>query len=166
MKKLFLGVIVGGLLGVGAGFVAGLFFFPIIFPGPVAMEQVANAESKTAVARGTFVHADPNDPIHWGKGAVTILRDRSGEQFVRLEMDFEVGPGPAFHVYLVDQADIRSKRDFLTASTIDLGGLRAFRGSQNYAVPEGIDVASAKSVVIWCKEFGVLISPATLLQTS
>ena len=45
---------------------------------------------------------------------------------------------------------------------IDLGGLRAFKGSQRYAIPAGVDLAKYPSVVIWCERFGVLISPADL----
>ena len=45
---------------------------------------------------------------------------------------------------------------------IDLGKLRAFRGSQKYPIPEGVDLKNYPSVVIWCAEFGVLISPADL----
>jgi hypothetical protein len=40
--------------------------------------------------------------------------------------------------------------------------LRAFKGSQRYAIPNGIDLAQFDSVVIWCREFSVLISPADL----
>jgi hypothetical protein len=42
------------------------------------------------------------------------------------------------------------------------GRLRAFKGSQNYPIPAGVDLAGYGSVVIWCERFGVLISPATL----
>jgi hypothetical protein len=45
---------------------------------------------------------------------------------------------------------------------VDLGRLKAFKGSQNYPVPPGIDLARYPSVVIWCEQFGVLISPAAL----
>ena len=45
---------------------------------------------------------------------------------------------------------------------VDLGGLRAFKGSQRYAIPAGVDLKSFPSVVIWCERFGVLISPADL----
>jgi len=46
---------------------------------------------------------------------------------------------------------------------VDLGPLRAFKGSQRYAIPNGVDLAQFDSVVIWCREFSVLISPADLL---
>jgi len=45
---------------------------------------------------------------------------------------------------------------------VDLGPLRAFKGSQNYDVPAGVDVTKYGSVVVWCEQFGVLISPAKL----
>jgi len=45
---------------------------------------------------------------------------------------------------------------------IDLGGLRAFKGSQKYKVPAGVDLTQFPSVVIWCQQFSVLISPADL----
>jgi hypothetical protein len=45
---------------------------------------------------------------------------------------------------------------------VDLGQLRAFKGSQNYAIPAGLDLGQYKSVVIWCEHFSVLISPADL----
>ena len=76
--------------------------------------------------------------------------------------DFEVGPGPAFHVYLVEASDILISADFEAAGKRDLGRLRAFRGSQVYPVGNDIAVADYQSVVIWCEEFGVLISPATI----
>jgi len=45
---------------------------------------------------------------------------------------------------------------------VDLGGLRAFMGSQKYPIPTGVDLTEFPSVVIWCQQFSVLISPADL----
>ena len=45
---------------------------------------------------------------------------------------------------------------------VDLGRLRAFKGSQKYGIPAGVDLKAYPSVVIWCALFGVLISPADL----
>lgn len=45
---------------------------------------------------------------------------------------------------------------------VDLGRLEAFKGSQSYAVPPGTDLTRYRSVVIWCQQFNVLISPAAL----
>lgn len=84
------------------------------------------------------------------------------ERAVFLEPDFEVGPGPAYHVYLVPKATIRSEADMTNVMFVDLGRLRAFKGSQRYAVPAGVDLKAFPSVIIWCERFGVLISPADL----
>ena len=45
---------------------------------------------------------------------------------------------------------------------VDLGRLRAFKGSQRYAIPAGLDLAKFQSVIVWCEQFSVLISPADL----
>jgi hypothetical protein len=84
------------------------------------------------------------------------------ERTVFLEPDFEVGPGPAFHVYLVPKASIRSSADMKDVMFVDLGRLRAFKGSQRYAIPPGVDLAKYPSVIIWCERFSALISPADL----
>lgn len=154
----YIGVfVVGGLLGTGAGFALGIFVFPFIFPPPPGMEAVADRAARTVVAEATFIHADPDDPVHYGKGRATLFAD-----LVHLEPDFEVGPGPRFHVYLAPKAPIRRSSDFDESASLDLGRLRAFQGSQSYPIPPGTDLNAYKSVVIWCKAFSVLVSPADL----
>ena len=148
---------IGGLLGTAFGVALGFFLFPFVFPPPPATEQLTEADRSALVATGTFIHAKPSDPVHWGRGKVSVY-----EKTVFLEPDFEVGPGPAFHVYLVPKASVRKEDDFKAAKSIDLGGLRAFKGSQRYAIPAGVNLKDYPSVVIWCERFSVLISPADL----
>jgi hypothetical protein len=150
----------GGVLGTGLGVALGFFIFPYVFPPPSAAEQLTEAERFNLVATGTFIHANPSDPVHYGKGKVSVY-DRT----VFLETDFEVGPGPAFHVYLVPKASLRSSSDLKDAMFVDLGGLRAFKGSQRYAIPASVDPKDYQSVIIWCERFSVLISPADLTTT-
>jgi len=95
--------------------------------------------------------------VHYGKGKVSVY-----QRTVFLEGDFEVGPGPAFHVYLVPKANVRDAAAVKDAMFVDLGGLRAFKGSQRYPIPAGVDLKNYSSVVIWCERFSVLISPADL----
>jgi Electron transfer DM13 len=147
----------GGVLGTGFGVALGFFIFPYVFPPPQATEQLTDAERSKLVASGMFIHANPSDPVHYGKGQVSVY-----ENIVFLESDFEVGPGPAFRVYLVPRASIRASSDLKDAMFIDLGGLRAFKGSQRYSIPAGVNPKDYQSVIIWCERFGVLISPADL----
>jgi Electron transfer DM13 len=160
MRRFWRGVVIfliGGVLGTAFGVALGFFFFPFVFPPPPAAEQLTEADRSPLVATGTFIHANPSDPIHYGKGKVSVY-----ERAVFLESDFEVGPGPAFHVYLVPKANVRAAVDVTDQMYVDLGGLRAFKGSQRYPIPAGIDLKNYPSVVIWCERFSVLISPADL----
>ena len=184
---------VGGVFGTAFGVAVGFFIFPYVFPPPPANEQLTQADvaplpqvaaQATApaanesaastpplpgapvstkppapVANGKFIHANPSDPVHWGRGRVSAY-----ERTVFLEYDFEVGPGPKFHVYLVPKAEVRREADVKTAMFVDLGRLRSFKGSQRYPIPDGVDLRKYSSVVIWCEQFGVLISPADLVM--
>lgn len=182
--------LLGGVLGTGFGVALGFFLFPYVFPPPPANEQLTQADvaplppppapvasdpsaprppasiaqpapstpsMPAPAASGTFIHANPSDPIHWGRGKVSAY-----ERTIFLEPDFEVGPGPKYHVYLVPKANIRREADVKSAMFVDLGRLRAFKGSQRYPIPDGVDLKKYASVVIWCEQFGVLISPADL----
>ncbi|MBI4274090.1 MAG: DM13 domain-containing protein [Rhizobiales bacterium] len=149
--------LLGGVFGTGFGVALGFFIFPYVFPPPPAAEQLTEADRSPLVATGNFIHANPSDPIHYGKGKVSVY-----QRIVFLESDFEVGPGPAFHVYLVPKANIRDSAAVKDTMFVDLGGLRAFKGSQRYVIPAGVDLKNYSSVVIWCERFSVLISPADL----
>lgn len=157
MAKSIIVFIVGGLLGAAAGFALGIFFYPYIFLADIVATEQLEPAARKLVARGSFIHANPSDPIHYGKGNVKAF-----DNLVFLESDFEVGPGPKFHVYLVPDANVTPSTDVAGTQFIDLGRLKAFKGSQNYPIPQGVDLARYGSVVIWCEQFGVLISPATL----
>jgi Electron transfer DM13 len=162
MKRFLIGIAAGVVGGTLFGFALGIFVYPFWFLRDTAMERLADSEARTEVARGMFTHVNRADPVHWGKGDVSVFQDATGDAVVFLHDTFEVGPGPRFHVYLVDRPDVDSKAAFLASRRVDLGRLHAFTGSQVYPVPRGPAPADYKSVVIWCKEFGVLISPATL----
>jgi hypothetical protein len=158
MTRFLFGVFVGGALGVAVGAAAMLFSYPFIFLNNiVADEKLANAEAMSERATGAFIHANPSDPVHYGMGKVIVFDDT-----VRLEADFVVGPGPKYKVLLHTARGIRKTEDIHAARYVDLGPLRAFKGSQNYAIPADMKVSDFLSVVIWCEAFDVLISPADL----
>jgi len=160
MGKYILVFVIGGLLGTAAGFALGIFVYPYIFLADiVAMEKVERPGARKVVATGTFIHANPSDPIHYGKGGVTVYQD-----LLHLGSDFEVGPGPKFHVYLVPEKNITPSSNVAKLMFVDLGRLKAFKGSQNYAIPAGVDLSRYETVVIWCEQFSVLVSPAALMR--
>ncbi len=160
MKRFLFGALAGILLG----FALGIFIYPFWFLNEAATEKLVENSARVEIAKGEFIQANPSDPVHYGKGHVTLYNEGDGRKTVHLGNDFQVGPGPAFHVYLVDHAKVRKAEDFNSAKKLDLGKIRAFRGSQVFPVPASADIAAFKSVVVWCEEFGVLISPATLIK--
>jgi len=183
--------LLGGVFGTGFGVALGFFLFPYVFPPPPANEQLTQADvapmppapapvasdpqaprpptpvappaqtMPAPVATGSFIHANSSDPIHWGRGKVSDY-----ERNILLEPDFEVGPGPKYHVYLVPKANVRREADVKNAMFVDLGRLRSFKGSQRYPIPDGVKLKDYASVVIWCEQFGVLISPADLMAAA
>jgi hypothetical protein len=102
---------------------------------------------------GTFRGADD---FHFGRGTARLIETEPGRYVLRFE-DFSVRNGPDLFVYL--SPDPAGYAD----DAIELGRLRATDGSFNTPVPDGVDVAAARSVVIWCKEFAVLFAVAPLV---
>jgi len=157
MKNLPLNLLISAILGSTVGFAAGMLCYPLLFPTPMTSAVVSESANGALVATGTFTHADPSDPTHYGSGSVAVHQDMA-----RLERDFEVGPGPDYHVYLVPEADITPDTRVEETMFVDLGPLKAFAGSQGYPVPKGTDLSDYKSVVIWSEHFNQLISSARL----
>ncbi len=156
----FLLFFVGGLFGTAIGFAAGLWFFPYIFPLEPVNHTLTQEETQVSpIAKGAFIHANPNDPIHWGKGSVSVYKN-----LVFLESDFEVGAGPDYRVLLVPKSGIKSNGDVreVLGKSVDLGQIQAFKGGQRYPIPPNVNLDDYQSVVIWCRQFGALISPAAL----
>ena len=111
------------------------------------------AQPSPAIQRsGAF---DGADDFHFARGGARLVETAPGTFTVRLE-DFAVRNGPDLFVYLSPSANGYAK------NAVELGRLKADRGNQNYRVPAGTDVESLRSVVIWCKQFGVLFGTAPL----
>jgi hypothetical protein len=163
--------IVGMIVGTAIGLAAGLVIFPFVFAPPPATEQRSESD-RIQLASGSFIHFDPSDSFHWGKGSATLF-----EGSVFLEQDFEVGPGPKYHVYLSSMTSDylrdavgsggsgRLNEVALYGLQNDLGRLKSFKGSQRFEIPADADASKAQSIVIWCSAFNVLITVADLKKT-
>ena len=162
MRAFLLTFAVGLVLGIAGGVALGIFAYPYVFLADVVatekpQPQAAGQPERKILARGSFVHVNPSDPIHYGKGKLTLY-----DGLLFLEPDFEVGPGPKYHVYLVPEKEVVASTNVARTMFVDLGRLKAFKGSQNYEIPAGVEIGKFGSVVVWCEQFGVLISPARL----
>ena len=127
---------------------------PIIAPTPTP--QPAPPPSPPAVlARGVFRDGDPG---HNGSGIAKIIRTADGALVLRFE-DFSVTNGP--DVFVILSVDPDGDRSSAGAGT-NLGSLRATDGNINYPIPPGTDVAPFRSVIVYCRQFNVVMARATL----
>ena len=101
------------------------------------------------------------DSFHKGSGQATIYRSPDGSHLLRLE-DLNVTNGPDLHVILTPHQNPGNRGEVKTPGYVDLGKLKGNRGNQNYNIPINVDVATQRSVVIYCKPFHVIFSVATL----
>lgn len=161
MFKRILLLLVTLIVGIAIGAFAMLYAFPFLFPPPVAKEQICNIASKKVVAKGTFIHPNPSDPVHWGQGNMLVYANGK-KQEIFLKDNFKVGPGPDYYVYLSKSSDIKTRAAFRESKKLEIARLRSFEGSQVYALPAGTNLKDYQSVVVWCKRFGQLITTAKL----
>jgi hypothetical protein len=96
------------------------------------------------------------DAIHNGKGPVRIV-EVGGQRFIRFD-DVMLTNAPDVHVYLSRETG----GQWDEGTSLYLGPLKATNGSFNYELPANADLASYRSVVVWCRAFRVLITWADL----
>lgn len=117
---------------------------------------IQTASEVLTIASGSFIDID-----HSGDGTANVITD-GNQTFLRFESDFDIDNGPDLNVYLSRGVDADSPPGTLDDDFIDLGDLKGNIGSQNYELPEGIDIAEYDTVVIWCVRFGVAFNAANL----
>ena len=145
------------VVGFISGAAAWYLFSPLLFDEVVSEELPAEL-MVSEIASGTFRDADR---AHQGQGTAQILQTATGAHLLRFT-EFEVTNGPDLEVWLVAEPDPQSSSDVTGSQWLSLGRLKGNVGDQTYMIPEGTDVSAYGSVVIWCEQFSVLFSPATL----
>lgn len=123
---------------------------------PPTTAPTATPAGPVALAQGQFTRIDE---VHQGTGSATIYRLPDGNQVLRFE-DFEVTNGPDVFVLLDTAAEPNVATQF--GEQINLGMLKGNIGNQNYDIPPETDVSQFKSVVIYCRQYDVVMSLATL----
>jgi hypothetical protein len=110
----------------------------------------------SVLARGRFRSGE-----HHTSGVVLLLALTDNRVFVRLE-GLDTSNGPDVRIWL-SSADYRASDDVVhSAAHLDLGGLKANHGNQNYLVPPRTELSRYHSVVVWCRRFDVAFGAAPL----
>ncbi|HEV2251472.1 MAG TPA: DM13 domain-containing protein [Candidatus Limnocylindria bacterium] len=124
--------------------------------GPIA----ASASAAVATAAGSLTLASGElgyvDALHNGTGRVLLVR--GGDAVVLRFENVAMTNAPDVHVYLSRETG----GTWSEATSVYLGPLKATNGSFNYTVPAEANTSLYRSVVVWCRQFSVLITWADL----
>jgi len=152
LKAYVLTFFVALVLGIAGGVALGVFAYPYLFLTDIVAnekvppQQQAAETQRKVLARGNFVHANPNDPIHYGKGRVTVyegllhLDDQLRSQEV---LGAAVQVGAEADALLADRTEGREAPDLVAA-----------RVGQNGPVPRHEAVESTKvahDIITWAQ---------------
>ncbi|MBE1575648.1 DM13 domain-containing protein [Amycolatopsis roodepoortensis] len=115
----------------------------------------------SVVATGALISHE-----HTTSGDVRILRAADGSLVLRLE-NLDTSNGPDLRVWLTDAPVIPGKAGWFVfddGAYVSAGKLKGNKGSQNYTLPAGTDLARYSSVTIWCERFSVSFGAAELAK--
>ncbi|RSN65480.1 electron transporter [Amycolatopsis sp. WAC 04182] len=115
----------------------------------------------SVVATGALISHE-----HTTSGDVRILRAADGSLVLRLE-NLDTSNGPDLRVWLTDAPVIPGKGGWFVfddGAYVSAGKLKGNKGSQNYTLPAGTDLARYSSVTIWCERFSVSFGAAELTK--
>ncbi|HEX9495161.1 MAG TPA: DM13 domain-containing protein [Candidatus Limnocylindria bacterium] len=131
--------------------------FPTAAPGAAVSAAPASA-APTVAAPVTLASGELGyvDALHNGTGRVLLLR--TGDGVVLRFEGVAITNAPDVHVYLSRETGGK----WTESTSVYLGPLKATNGSFNYSVPAEANISLNKSVVVWCRQFSVLVTWADL----
>lgn len=119
----------------------------------VTISKKSTAADATVLVSGNFEKSE-----HPTSGTAKIVV-KNGKKQLKFDSDFKSDNGPDLFVLLHRQD---SPKNYDKASYLNLGRLKKVSGQQMYLIPQGVDVAKFKSVVIWCRKFNATFGFAPL----
>lgn len=133
----------------------------VFIRGPQAApidEQTGDAmQGARILASGEF---QVLDALHYGAGRATIYELADSTRILRFS-NFTSARGGDVRVYLARDPQPRSALQ-LGDDFLDLGRLKGNVGDQSYFLPANRDLSSYNSAVVFCRQFNVSITVATL----
>jgi len=144
----------------------GLLVFAIVWFQPHKLfvdTTVAEDLPPDATAAGrieVLAHGPFRGLDHDAAGDASLV-EVDGDTYVRFEGNFRVLNGPDLVVYLSEH-DASSDASTFARDFILLGQLKGNQGSQNYRLPDDVDLSAYRSVVVWCRRFNVGFAVAPL----
>ena len=132
---------------------------PVVEAMPELPGRATPSAMPVAQLAGSFEDADA---FHRGSGTATIYDlGADGGSVLRLE-DFRVTNGPDLRVLLANIPNPSDRSRLNAGGYEELAQLKGNAGSQNYDIPDSVNLDEIRSVVIYCRPFQVVFSVATL----
>lgn len=141
-------------LAMAAGFALGVYLLPILIaPAAPSDAEIALASDKAMFTTLFKKDLPGSDFLHWGEGELSISTRR-------ISFNGSLAPGPDYRLYLTPQLTL-TEEEFLAVKdqAAYIGNIRTF---ENFIlnVPENVNPAKFKGVVVWCETFGEFITAA------
>ena len=140
----------------------GFYLFSPLFIDREVSEVLVQGPEAVVLAQGEFRDADR---AHKGSGQAQMVRLQDGRVEVQLS-NFQTTNGPDLYLWLSAHPDPASSADVKAEAFLELGQLKGNIGDQAYTLPADANASDWQSVVVWCRQFGVLFSPAALSPAS
>jgi hypothetical protein len=115
---------------------------------PGAEGSASRRPKSRVLVKGSFHSLE-----HETSGRAAIVELADGRSFLRFD-DLETSNGPDLRVYL-SEIPVSDDWHAYGERFVDLGALKGNVGSQNYEIPDDVDIGRYQSAVIWCRRFTV-----------
>ena len=139
-------------IALALGFALGVYLLPILIaPNAPSDTEVAKVADKAMFTSQFNKDLPGSDFLHWGEGELSISARR-------ISFSGALAPGPDYRLYPTPQLAL-TEDEFLAVKeqSAYVGDIKSF---DNFIleVPEDINPAAFKAVVIWCETFAEFIT--------
>lgn len=124
---------------------------------PLAEAPLPGMDDATPVASGEIYGIERD-----GRGRATLYRLPDGSAALRFD-DFEVSQNTDLFVWLSEAVEPRTSVEASGPPYVEIAELKSTLGSQNYLVPDSVDLARVRSVVVWCAPVRIAYAAAPLM---
>jgi len=137
------------------GIALGIYLLPILIAPEAPSDTDVAASSQQAIFSGEFRKDLPgSDFLHWGDGNFSISKNQ-------VSFMGSLAPGPDYQLYLTRELAL-TEQEFLLIKdqSAKIGAVLTF---DNFILdlPENINPANFKAIIIWCETFGEFITAAS-----
>jgi hypothetical protein len=130
---------------------------------PASQSATPAPAANRVVSTGEFITHE-----HETRGSAEIVRLADGRHQLVIR-GLDTSNGPDLRVWLTDQPVIEGTagwRVFDDGKWVEVAKLKGNKGDQVYDLPPSVDLATVRSVSIWCKRFSVSFGAAELKAPS